>query len=255
MGTLWPEGEKLLQALICSNPRSNIICLPNTIFYENSESGCTEFEKSKTIYNSHKHLYLYAREERSFEVMSEAYNNVRLVPDMVLYLNECKNNRERHGCILCLRSDCEKTRTEEQEAEIIRQARSVFGDEVCATDMLEHYRVSPEQRNEALERKFAQFSSAKLVITDRLHGMIFCAITGTPCIVVDSKSPKLRGCYEWIKHLDYIRFADDVSQITKEFHQIPEGEHHYDNSHLMHYYDELADDIKTIIQKKKKRCR
>lgn len=121
--------------------------------------------------------------------------------------------------------------------------------------MVETNRVSPSEREEALERKFAQFSSAKLVITDRLHGMIFCAITGTPCIVVDSKSPKLRGCYEWIKHLDYIRFADDVSQITKEFHQIPEGEHHYDNSHLMHYYDELADDIKTIIQKKKKRCR
>ena len=88
-----------------------------------------------------------------------------------------------------------------------------------------------------------EFAGAKLVITDRLHGMVFCAITGTPCIVVDSKSPKVRGCYEWIKNLDYIRFVDDTAQISEEFQKIPKQEHRYDNSHLMKYYEELAQDI------------
>ena len=255
LGTIWPDGEKLLRSLVCANPKSIIVCLPNTIYYENSERAKAEFEESRRIYNSHKHLYLYAREERSFEVMSKAYRNVKLVPDMVLYLNKCRNDRERHGCILCLRSDREKTRTQEQEDKIVEQAHSLFGDDIITTDMVEPCRVSPAEREDALERKFSQFSGAKLVITDRLHGMIFCAITGTPCVVVDSKSPKVRGCYEWIKHLDYIRFADDASKIAEEYRRIPECEHHYDNSHLMHYYDELADDIKTIILRKKKICR
>ena len=51
------------------------------------------------------------------------------------------------------------------------------------------------------------------MITDRLHGMIFAAITQTPCIVLDSLSHKLRGCYEWLKDLDYILFADSVDEI------------------------------------------
>ncbi len=44
-------------------------------------------------------------------------------------------------------------------------------------------------RMEELNSKFAEFLSSGLVITDRLHGMIFAAITGTPCIALDNKSP------------------------------------------------------------------
>ena len=106
--------------------------------------------------------------------------------------------------------------------------------------------VAVSERENALNAKFAQFSGAELVITDRLHGMIFCAITGTPCIVFDSKSPKVRGCYEWIKHLDYIRFADKPEDIAEVYRAIPAGPHHYDNSHLTHYYQTLAEDIQNI---------
>jgi len=57
------------------------------------------------------------------------------------------------------------------------------------------------------------FSSSKLVVTDRLHGMVFSAITETPCIVINSLSPKVEGCYEWLKDLDYICFASSVDQV------------------------------------------
>lgn len=82
---------------------------------------------------------------------------------------------------------------------------------------------------------------------NRVHGMIFCAITGTPCIVIDSKSSKVRGCYKWIRNLDYIRFADNVSQIVNEYYEIPKSIHKYDKSHLEHYYQELSDDILRIL--------
>lgn len=243
LGTLWLGSEFLLRNVINNNPKSTIICLPNTIYYEDSDWGREEFEKSKTIYNRHRNLFLYAREKRSFEVMQRAYRNVKLVPDMVLYLNECRSGQERHGCLLCLRSDRERTRTEEQEDVIRRQAEELFGEAVSRTDMIAGSSVPVSNREKALQEKFDQFRSAELVITDRLHGMIFCAVTGTPCVVVDSKSPKVRGCYEWIKDLDYIRFADDPSQIVEEYKKIPEGEHQYNNENLMHYYQELADDI------------
>ena len=70
-----------------------------------------------------------------------------------------------------------------------------------------------EERRLVVEGKLSEFSTASLVITDRLHGMIFAAITETPCIVLNSLSHKIRGCYEWISNLDYIRFADSIDEV------------------------------------------
>lgn len=192
-------------------------------------------------------MYLYARETLSYEIMRNAYKNVKLIPDMVLSLEQQGTKRKREGCLLCLRSDCEKTRSEEEDQIIRYQAAVLFETNVSDTDMVVKDGVSISQREAALQAKFDEFSGAELVITDRLHGMIFCAITGTPCIVVESKSPKVRGCYEWIRDLDYIRFADDVTQIAAEYRKIPKTDHIYTNSHLKHYYRELADDILSKI--------
>src|SRR5699024_1734022 len=61
-----------------------------------------------------------------------------------------------------------------------------------------------EIRKKYLERKFKEFSTSKLVVTDRLHGMIFSLITGTPCIAFDNISKKVSGVYEWFKDTGYI---------------------------------------------------
>ena len=180
--------------------------------------------------------------------MRHAYRNVKLVPDMVLSMEPYESNAVRNGCLMCLRSDCEKTRTDDQEAIIRTQAAELFGEAVWDTDMVEKHAVSVEMREAVLRAKFEQFASAELVITDRLHGMIFCAVTGTPCIVVNSKSPKVRGCYEWIKHLDYIRFADDPMVIVELYRSIPAGPHRFDNAHLQSHYQELAEDLHKLLR-------
>lgn len=247
LGTLWFHSEEVLREIIEKNPKSGIIALPNTLFYEPGQWGQEEFEKSREIYSRHKDLHLYAREKTSYEAMGKAYRNVKLIPDMVFSMNKCGEPRQRNGCLLSLRHDCEKTRTEEQEALILHQVRELFGDQFRESDMVADVCIPVAQREQALEDKFAEFASAKLVVTDRLHGMVFCAITGTPCIVLDSKSPKVRGCYEWIRELEYIRFVDDVSKIAEEYRNIPEKTFVYDNSHLSHYYQELAEDIHQIF--------
>lgn len=246
LGTLWMNLENLMREIVQCNPQSHISILPNTIYYEKSPWGDEELEKAKKLYNRHQKLLIYARERSSFEFMQPIFRNVRLVPDMVLSMKPAATGKERRGCIMCLRSDPEKTRTEEQNAVIRQQAESLFGEQVVESDMVIPGSISVDQRDATLNEKFAQFASAQLVITDRLHGMIFCAITGTPCIVIDSKSPKVRGCYEWIRHLDYIRFAERVEDIAAEYRAIPTGPHYYDNSHLTHYYESLMEDIQNI---------
>lgn len=251
LGTLWFDVEKVTRKIISDNQKSPIYILPNTFYYEDSPWGKEELEKSIRLYNKHPNLHIYARERISYDAMSKIYRNVKLVPDMVLSLDETGKMRKRNGCLLCLRNDCEKTRTDEEETAILQQVTALFGENVRYTDMCVNHSIPIKNREKELTQKFNEFSGASLVITDRLHGMIFCAITRTPCIVINSKSPKVKGCYDWIKHLDYIQFADHISQITALYQAIPVGEHNYCNTHLLPYYQELMDDISNTAKRKK----
>lgn len=248
LGTLWLDVEKDFRDIMMAAPKADILIFPSTIYYESSEFGKSEFEKSKEIYNNHKSLNLYAREKVSYEIMKDAYNNVKLVPDMVFYLNKCEKNVVRNGAVLCLRNDLEKTISEKEEKLIYEQIQQIFGEDITKIDMYAEQNVTIENRNRELNKKFEQFKSAKLVVTDRLHCMIFCTITGTPCIVANSKSPKVKGCYDWVKDLEYIKFADDLSDIADLYNSIPKKEFIYDNSKLMPLYDTLKEDIQKLVQ-------
>ena len=253
LGTLWMKVECLMREIILKNPKAKISIFPNTFYYEDSEWGKSELEKSKSIYKK-DNVYLYARERISHRAMQKAYGKCILIPDMVLSLNELSCSQPiRSGCIISLRKDCEKTRTQEQEDVLLEQVKKIFGEEIRFIDTVKEYSISIEERENELKKFFVEFGKAELVITDRLHGMIFAALSGTPCIVIDSKSPKLRGCYEWLLNLEYVKFCDDVSMFEEVYNRLPKGPQKYDNSHLMPYYEQLENDILNIVKKKRKK--
>ncbi len=247
MGTLWFDAERMHRSIMHNNPNSPIFLMPNSIFYETSDYGECEFHKSIQIYNAHPNLHLFARETISYNIMKQSYRNVTLIPDMVLALNECIDQTHRKGCLLCLRTDREKTIDDASMQIIHDQAQQLFGAHVTHTDMIMGKHIPIAQRDAALEQKYSEFRSAELVITDRLHGMIFCAVTGTPCILINSMSPKVRGSYEWVKDLGYIKFAEDPLAISELFHSIPRRIHSYDNSKLLPYYDKLYSIIDSVL--------
>lgn len=247
MGTLWFDAERIHRSIMQSNPNSPIFLMPNSMFYEKSDYGKSEFHKSIQIYNAHPNLYLFAREAISYNAMKQVYRNVTLIPDMVLALNECKEQTQRKGCLLCLRTDHERTIDDAALQVIQEQAQQLFGQHVKHTDMNIGKCVPIMQRDTALNEKYSEFRSAELVITDRLHGMIFCAITGTPCILINSRSPKVRGSFEWVRDLGYIKFAEDPLAISELYHSIPRCIHSYDNANLLPYYDELYSIIYSVL--------
>ena len=247
LGTLWFRVETMFRNIILAAPNADILIFPSTVYYEDSDFGRKEFENSKKIYNNHRSLTLYAREKISYETMKPAYNNVKLVPDMVFYLDKCRKNIDRNGAILCLRPDLEKTLTYAEENLIYNQIHQIFGDKITTTDMcIDHY-ISSLEREFELDKKFDQFRNAKLVVTDRLHCMIFCVITGTPCIVVNSKSPKVKGSFEWVKEFEYIKFAENLSDITDLYNSIPQKEFIYDKSKFIPLYETLKEDIRKLM--------
>ncbi|MNE93367.1 putative pyruvyl transferase EpsI [compost metagenome] len=80
------------------------------------------------------------------------------------------------------------------------------------------------------------------MITDRLHGMIFAAITSTPCIALGNYNYKVVGSYEWIKHLGYIKFTNDINQIPElieELSRIPAPR--YNNDFSAEHYNQIVE--------------
>jgi len=242
LGTLWFDaGEAPLRNILENTQNSDITIFPQTMYYEDNEWGRTEFEKSKEIYNRNKKLKICLRENYSYESAKGAYLNTFLIPDIVMYLNQSNENEIRQGIKLCLRSDIEKTILPEEEKKIFDFAKENYRENVSRIDMVLDRNILKIERENVITEHLKKFKTAELVITDRLHGMIFAAITGTPCIVVNSKSHKVKGCYEWIKDLGYIKFADSVDELESIYKSMDLSiKYSYNNEHLMKYYNELA---------------
>ena len=76
--------------------------------------------------------------------------------------------------------------------------------------------MSNAERQKELNKLLNLFCNSKLVITDRLHGMILCAITNTPCLALDNRNGKVSGVYEkWLKGKCSVNLVKP-DDITKE---------------------------------------
>ena len=247
IGTIWPYSDILTQQIIELLPHSRIILLPNTIFFSDDEEGRKWLEDARKVYNSHKNITVCTREKLSYDnalLLLDDHSRVKLIPDMVLSLDECREGQERSGAVLCLRKDREKTMDDADSTEIYNWTNKIF-DSVKEADMCLDHNVHPENRIEELEKQFETFSRAELVITDRLHGMIFAAITGTPCAVFFSMSHKVKGVYDWcLSDAEYIQSVENCADIAAFYEKIKGRSFSYDNTALKPYYDELIEIIK-----------
>ncbi len=238
-GTLWPELDELFRTIVKKVPESKVLCLPNTIYYDNTPEGQKLLRESAEVYNNHKCLKICAREKISYDLVCGYYNNVVLMPDMVLSLDESKEANPRNGCVICFRNDVEKELKRQEVEKYIEEANSLFNGRVRTTDISKLTYIPIDKQDSAIKEQLEEFKAAELVITDRLHGMILCAISGTPCIVLKSKSHKIKGSYEWIKHLEYIVLAEKEGSLARLYEKIPKKRFYYDNRNMQPYYSKL----------------
>ena len=239
--------EERRRLIIEAFPNNKIILMPQTIYFNNTEYGKSELEKSKNIYNNHKHLTLIPREKVSLEIMKKEFYNANLIltPDIVMYLNKTEP-RERKGVLLTLRSDLEKVLTEEKIQKINQDIYKHF-DEIKTTDThLGNAPIYCNMREKVFEDKIEEFRNAELVITDRLHGMIFAAITSTPCIAMGNYNHKIKSSFEWLKDQKYIKFLEDIDSLEEAIIELKNYKNsQYNNEFAIKEYKKLIDTIKN----------
>ena len=216
MGSLWPAEERWRQKMVEDFIQHRIVVFPQTIYYENNSDAKDLMLESIKIYNSIPNLTLVAREKISYDLMKRLYSkcNVLLAPDIVLSIKPKIYTQRRSMILTCFRHDKERNVSLTVEQHLINTLREA-GYTVEETDMMSEEQITVNNRAEIVYNKMTQFAESKLVLTDRLHGMVFCAVTGTPCIVFGNNHHKVKGTYEWIKCLDYIRYVTDAREAIE----------------------------------------
>lgn len=217
LGTLWPQEDDKITDIVERFSENEIFIFPQTCYYDSSDAGVQRMHRNYGVYKAAKHLHIMVRDKKSYEYMSEHFPQVSiiLVPDIVLSIkNASSHTYERNGVLLCFRSDKEKV-VPNAILVAIKKHLEEIKEPYIETSMLVNRRVCARTRDKELFNKWREFSRAELVITDRLHAMIFAAITGTPCIAVDNVSKKVSGSYALIKALDYICCLSNVEDILK----------------------------------------
>lgn len=249
MGTLWIEVEYKMRDIVKRFERNPIFIFPQTIYYSDDDFGRDELEKSKTIYNNHNRLYICAREEKSYQFMLTHYHkaNIVLVPDIVLFLTNLFDNtlKNRDGAILCLRNDKEKVADYNKIRDIINYLKKI---ELRLTEesTLVPGVVNSKNRLTKLNKKWTTFTLSKIVITDRLHGMIFAFITNTPCLALDNSSGKVGNVYKWIANSSKVYYAsplENIDKITSKIDELLNSTHSVDCINVRDSYAELSNAI------------
>lgn len=255
MGTLWMAEEWNLLDIVQRFPKQSVFLFPQTAYFENSHFGRRELECSKCIYKMHSGLTVFCRDKATFELIQEQFDGVKsfYTPDMVPFLSKAQAKRNREGVLLCVREDLESVRDGEFWEDLTAQVRS-NGHTVRRSSTVVDKKVTRRTRGRELRKKWREFSSARLVITDRLHGMLFCAVTGTPCIALDNVSHKIRDGHEWIDYLPYIEYCgEDVSEAIRKMEaaMANQGTYSYDRKPLEPYYGIIKEELKTAFAQKR----
>ena len=190
--------------MISTFANKNITIFPQTVYYNlEEESGRKILQDAIEVYDKCKNMKMLFRDQTSYEFAKKhfesKYTKVYLSPDIALYYkcNDALVNRK--GIRLCLRGDREK----DSNLNVIEWTKRFATNKKIPcymTDTVQNHSIPIWLRQKKIDQKIAEFNRSEVVITDRLHGMIFAAISNTKCIAFDNLTHKVSGVYNlWLK--------------------------------------------------------
>lgn len=244
LGSLWPTEDKMVQFVIKTFKKNKITIFPQTFYSDNA----VDTKRYQLLFKKNPNVLVFVREKYSYDfvVRKISTQNVMLAPDMVTYLNssffeknaDLSKKKIKHNILLCLRNDKEKT----DNSMLLNKILKEFTDcKIDYTDTVLKKAIYPIGRRRLIGKKIFEFRKANFVITDRLHGMVFAAIAGTPCVVIGSRSYKVKGVYDWISNNSYIKYIEGSQNVNEAVKNVLESNmNEFENSQLFSYFGRVA---------------
>lgn len=245
-GDMYHQIEHFRQLVIQNFPDNPVISFPQTIDFSSTETGRRRLKKAIAVYGKHKQLTLIARELKSYDYYKKHFHNkVLLLPDIVTTLDRSIPEFQRKGAIICLRKDKEKKISEQQEIELTNYVKERFKTFTYYDTHVGGQGLTMKKKITELFQIWEAFKKTELVITDRLHGMIFCHITNTPALVFLNNNHKIEQSYKWIAHNPRIKLVKkyhvgDIATKINQLSTLP----HTDKISLMTAYK----NFKTMVE-------
>lgn len=254
IGTLWPGHQTFFNEVLETYYNKKIVILPQTVYFEPGNHGYKELKKMNKLLKKCKDITFFVRDKSSYDFVIKktplTFKNCFLVPDFVTYLEYPAKYSDRHNEVLfCMRSDKEKSN--DVDFSSIKKQLDEMNYTYSQTDtVLNRDYLSPWERESSVDDKVKEFSSARLVITDRLHGMLLATISSTPCIALNNVSGKVKGQYEWLKNIPYIHFIEpDELDFQYVQNMLNLDSASYSNEQFKEYYTQIYDIINSKIKK------
>jgi len=251
LGDKWLEEENLRRTIIESFPNNKIVILPQTIYFSKDDGG-KELAISKKIYNSHKNLVLFTRGLMSLEFAKKEFENVKSYCNFDMALNLNYNyNFDRKGILCCLRDLDDESGISKKEYDDILSIVSKFDKNYIFTNNLYFEKINKIERNKVVEDQLVKFAKSKVIVTDRLHGVIFALMTNSPCIVISSYNQKLKEFTDMLKDNKSIIFIDkDINKLEKNLVSLYNNKNVFIKNDYKNNFAEMANIIKENKDKK-----
>lgn len=216
-GNLYTFAGDFRQKIAKAFSKNTIIMFPQTVYFTNDSSGRECLKRSQKIYNNCAHLKMFARDNVSYNLMKKYYKaDINPMNDIVGYLDEsCYSlDEKRSGIMLCLRSDKESSLSS-SDKKALQKLCEENSSYVLVSDTVTKTDTNISNREKILQNKWKTFGKMRLVVTDRLHGMIFSIITKTPCIVLGNNHHKVEETYKTFSKCDYLYYAKSTTSVNE----------------------------------------
>ena len=256
IGTLWKESGELFIKILEVCAKSKIIVFPQTITFDATEYGREQEEKLYHAIDNCGALLLMVRDKKSYDFlinkMPKENSHIRylLTPDAALSIHPDLDQQRDRTVGFCFRKDKEKAVSADIVSEI-KQYAAAEGYDVVDFDTVRAEHVRPEQRKDALYKLWGEIAKMKIVVTDRLHGMVFAAITNTPCLAFNNVNGKVSAVYElWLSKNESIKVLDlSRDDWKKEFNDLIEhcGANAAENDELKSQFKNMSEIIAEFI--------
>lgn len=214
-GDLWERHLLFREKVVADFPHNRIVQLPESVHFERTDT----LARSRAIFNAHEQVTLLVRDARSLELVRREYSAPsHLVPDMAFALGVLPRTANPVRDILWLkRADKEDLWPSGAAANVGDVLDWLDEDKTPLIEWTDWLRYKagrkPSYRTlgwpllamtqgvlarQRMARGVALLSSARVVITDRLHGHIVAMLLGIPHVVLDNSYGKVhRFVSQW----------------------------------------------------------
>ncbi len=247
MAKVTPHTDYIRRDVMKKYHSNRKVIFPQTVHYHSSEEGILQLEKDQNLIQKCKNLTLCVRDHSSYEAAKQYFNcSVVLIPDMVLYTNyQNRYDFERRGVILLFHNNPETTLSREDNM-LLENIVSKYTKDIRYNHMILNSDISVYDRRAVIDSFLQKIARAELIITDHLHGMLFSAITETPCVALSNSDEKMDGVFEWISKQGFVRVINNISELEEAIRDISgAGKQDYDNSSVLDGFDILTKLLKN----------